>query len=974
MIVVRHPSRALAAPLLAALLALDLAAAERHELVISNEPAGIDIAAATLSGGHDGHLYLHQPGQTTIIRIASDGSRRAYTARSPALTAVAAGPDGSIATAHAHFQHRVDVHDAELVPRGGCADFLNDDQAGWISPCDVQAGRSGDFYAPDNARGRVLRLGPAGAVVATIPLDVLGTAWRADSVRLRVWEGGSLLYIAEDRSGILSAVRFDGTLAWSAPLPLGGNQWDGYAGAFDVDGNGRVHVLRRDGGPVMVYSHEGAALAPIALAGTLDAVAGIVVRDGAIHVKRRDQKELFRTYDRASGALVRTVPALVDVLSVTLGSDVIEAGRPAPATVEWASALTPRPRLTAWIARHPDGDFREVALDDGTLTTPDGVFGPCVLRVTTGADGSSGGHAVELPVEVRRTGSTGTITTWTRDGRHAFRRGEEVPLVLSVRGPSSPTDVELRLVAADGRVVATERVTVTGARDVPLTAGLTGALPPGRYEFEADAPGLTPVATAIELGVAASDANPFRITMYGDYVPAFGGTTATWPAEEIVARRARYERTLGLDTVVDRLHAGAGIDPLHGDARIALHAAWAERLESRPDGPDPARLRVIPTPLLRMIERRSASGIDQRGIALSMDAGVPLGVPGHGYDARSPDQVASDVARVTKGLSHIIGFRGWSWAANWWLDQRLPDDEGESKAFLAARERALTDGGWDPILDTVTDRRIGSPDEARRGLDAAARAAAPGKTLSNAMTGPWRQPGIIPPTTFAGTDEVDLHVQLEQIGYPHAAGQLADFLARPGKPAWAHPEIWNDDGTGDQILTTHAMLAMTGATGIGSSPLVCPQMAFTDPRSGYRGRISAHRASHRWFDLYGPWLAELRRSPTILIPVSTRMMRIDEWANVGGRYFTALYEAWNACAFAARPASFVFVDDLDGVDWDGVSAVLVVAQRADAEPRLARALRDAKARGIVVVADGTSRAAAVPDASVIAVSFDRALA
>ena len=77
--------------------------------------------------------------------------------------------------------------------------------------------------------------------------------------------------------------------------------------------------------------------------------------------------------------------------------------------------------------------------------------------------------------------------------------------------------------------------------------------------------------------------------------------------------------------------------------------------------------------------------------------------------------------------------------------------------------------------------------------------------------------GMIPPLTFAGPDEVDLHIQAEQIQWPMISPHNVDFYKRPGEPAWGHPELWNDDGTGGQILSNSLQMVMRGASGIGQS-------------------------------------------------------------------------------------------------------------------------------------------------------------
>ena len=51
-------------------------------------------------------------------------------------------------------------------------------------------------------------------------------------------------------------------------------------------------------------------------------------------------------------------------------------------------------------------------------------------------------------------------------------------------------------------------------------------------------------------------------------------------------------------------------------------------------------------------------------------------------------------------------------------------------------------------------------------------------------------------------DEIDLQAQWEQVAVPYHVPHSVDFYRRPGKRACLHPEIWNDSGTGEQVLPT----------------------------------------------------------------------------------------------------------------------------------------------------------------------------
>ena len=109
--------------------------------------------------------------------------------------------------------------------------------------------------------------------------------------------------------------------------------------------------------------------------------------------------------------------------------------------------------------------------------------------------------------------------------------------------------------------------------------------------------------------------------------------------------------------------------------------------------------------------------------------------------------------------------------------------------------------------------------------------------LHTASTGPYRRPEVYPPVSFSNVDEVDLHFQCEQLATPNWTPHAVDFYKRPGKPAWMHPELANDTGTGEEILPMSFMALMRGADGIGQSgPIPYFGKTQEDSRSAYLER------------------------------------------------------------------------------------------------------------------------------------------
>src|SRR5262245_6241917 len=247
---------------------------------------------------------------------------------------------------------------------------------------------------------------------------------------------------------------------------------------------------------------------------------------------------------------------------------------------------------------------------------------------------------------------------------------------------------------------------------------------------------------------------------------------------------------------------------------------------------------------------------------------------------------------------------------------------------------------------------------------------APGKVT--AVGGPYRSVDVYPPITFSNVDEVDLHFQAEQLQWPNVAPHTVDYQKRPGKRAWGHPELGNDAGTGDQILPALFQMVMRGADGVGCSrPGTNWGPQPEDARSAYQGTTSVYRSANTLLKQYGPWLTTLHNNDRVAIVVSGRMVRIDEWGAIGGKYFDRLFEAYQSCLRAHYPASYVFVEDLTPDALKRFKAVLVVGQTVEMEPALAEALKRAKAAGTAVFCDGSCRAELVKDFTALGTTFDK---
>ena len=187
--------------------------------------------------GGDGRVYLASG--EYVLGLDRDGRNKLGSKVIYALTNVAANKDGIIATANAHFNHSIHLYDPTFHELGAVNDFLVGDKVEWHAPCDVQVGSSGDFFAIDQNRSRIVRVAVPGRMVSVYPLHVPGEGYVGKMPQFRVWEQGQRFYLLNDQ-GTIRVLDFGGKLLWSLQAHLGGNPYDGWRGGFDVDAAGRA--------------------------------------------------------------------------------------------------------------------------------------------------------------------------------------------------------------------------------------------------------------------------------------------------------------------------------------------------------------------------------------------------------------------------------------------------------------------------------------------------------------------------------------------------------------------------------------------------------------------------------------------------------------------------------------------------------------------------------------------------------------
>ncbi|MGA6225075.1 WD40 repeat domain-containing protein [Streptomyces umbrinus] len=966
------------------------------EHVVSRHHPAFVVPALHLGLGRDDRVYLvlggRQDGQA--LRLASDGSAQRFGRVGYAALAITATADGVIATAETHFPHRIDFWDREFNPLGSIDDFTANDTDGYYAPSAVEATPSGWFYAIDQHRRQVVRLKP-GSVdkrVTLTGLDPDATS-KKGPVGLRVAEGLGLLYTAWPTTagaGLVSVAKLDGEQVRSIPVRPAGFTFGGY----DVDDDGRLHVSTgREKEPerrqVTVYNPQGKPERTVTLALPDDpyTVQYLRVRNKRYYVKRNDPKYLFEVYDLA-GTLVRRVSADIERLSVSYEADEWTAGRKTPLTVthdrgRWSDD----PRFRVWLRPLGVPEFTELPLTSGTVTPPADARGLYHLRVSPDVTGRLSDYVVDGIVEVRTPDSTkgslslmtcrvvtgtGGAETFTALNRFSYGRGEPITVRVVARvadGTPLPGSARVRLLR-DGAEVRAENVTLTdGKGRLELTAEYTGTLEPGRYVIDAEQlPGFTVAPQHLDLGPGLMRRPDFHITWYSDIyannhasipsdprdvvrdpstqrLPAFADLPDT--VEDHVART----RKLGLNLFVDRLGLvwPASFKDAAADASVvdrlklsktAVH--WDKAMFE-----DPAR---------RTIAGYGARGMEEQAVLYANDTFLPLSWP-RNHEVRDRAALDRDLLRTTDSLHTYAAFRGWTWGANWWvgaIGAGAAENQAERDRYTDALKTVEEPGGWVPVLDTVTDRSIGLRTKDAARFREVLNERFPGQV--SAVTGPYRAPQTLPPVVFAPADEIDLHYQGEQLQLLGATAHMVDYYRRPGKPAWGHPELFNDDGTGGMILPTLLQQVMRGANGTG---MTGDQGAYHlegitaldergagsggrpgDPRSGGAGRTSMLRAAFDLCTRLGPTTAGARSADRVAIVVSARMQRLETWQGLSSKYFLRLFEAYTACLYAHRPASFVFTEDVSADVLHRYDAILLIGQRTDLDPRLATALTE----------------------------------
>ena len=936
------------------------------EQVISRENSGFNTENARLIAGRDGRVYLSStadPGY--VISMNPDGTDRRGFAIGHANELTAVNKTGAYALRQAHFAHTAALFNADGRQFGTFTDL---DNQNYDAPQDIAVAASGDFYLLDGRyTNRIIRLnGTTGKLVAIYSLPKPGNMYHA----LQVNEATSRFYLS-DYAQPMKIIGFDGKLISTAPQ----------FSPFTVADDGSFWLLPGRGDTLSHYSPDGEVIGKVVLDIAERRWLGDniyftwlgLLPNGEVVLKRNHPYELFARYELATGAFKGAVAAKHELLTVNYPSLIWNAGEMVPMTISFdGGGRTTAPRWRVWITPFGSANWQLLTYRDGQVSIPENFGGLYQLKISPELSRWQGGTSSEYLlhdiIEVRQPGSKGTLNVLTPQNRWHYGCGETISVSLIARANPLPTAATIELWEANGIKPLLSLPLQLAGKETPFTlsARITTVLRPGAYRLLATAAGLTSVAQEIMLGPGKDALSPFRIMLHGDY----GATRPTgniWTAADVTSAHVKWAENNRLNFFIDRFNFTFSLGwPNNNDGRGYLDSLKA-RLERDPLGTAPEKAELLFADG-ETVAAYGAAGMGHMGLLCNMDAGLPLGT---GFDARTREQFADTITKYSEALKNFPGWLGWDWVANWWIydyDKRFANPE-EKARYQTAWKNAEQTGAWDSVLETVTDRGINWQVEAQSFFNDTFRAVVPGRMT--ASSGPYRRPEVYSPISFANVDAIDLQYQAEQITTPYWTATADDFYRRPGKPTFLHPEMWNDTGTGEQVLPMTWLALMRGSESIGNSGFF-PNWGRQplDWRNGYHGLPGVYRALFSTVAPLGPWLQTLAPRDTVAVLISRRMVKIDPWTGIGGRYFTRQWEAYMSLLYARTPAQWLYLEDITPDTWKRFKAVIAVGQSVEPEAEWTAALKQASAAGLTIFADGVCRPGYVPGAKPLGVSFD----
>jgi len=951
------------------------------EQFISKEDAKFDILNAKLTIGEDGNAYMYS--DTYLQRLSLDGAQRKGSVTVYSTRGATANKNGLMATANAHFNHSVNLWSDDFKNIYKVQDFLVNDTVEFHAPFDVQTDGV-NFYGLDQNRDRILKISEDGRVLSAYPLSPTGETFVGGLLRFKVCADAQLFYIAS-MSHTLYALNFDGTIHYKLEnAGMGGNPWDGFDKIFDADSDGTLYIINaRNDSRVYIYDKNAnqIGIVPLQFGERQGMIISLEKYGGEYFVKRRaDRVTLFEVYDANTGVFKRVIYGDVEILTVNYPKYVWITGEKIPIEINLNSGgKKMNPRWKVALRLFNDSKWVELPFVNGEVTVPNDLAGLYHVKVYDGSD-----YFVEDYIEVKKAGTNLTAAVMSQNNRVYWGKGERIPIIVKFRQTANlPESVVIEMKDERGNSVVKSTVAVrNGVAQTGLTESMLSKLAVGRYVISATANGVSCMEQPIVLGPGVPKRNLFSVVQHGDYTSSM--SFYRWSDEpvrtpEYVSQMLQRAGYLGINLYMDRFgHGGAGMLASFTDKRNfeRILADIRSRLEGDETSFPPEKL-MIELPIQQYVGGYSSQGIEEVSILLYMDAGLPHGTS---YDSRTDAQLDEAITLVTNDLKRYPGFRGWNWAANWWPNNNYAYNSLSPEKlaqFNAALKVARESGKWNPILEEVAAIYMNWPLNADKLFTSIMNRESTG--LSNIMTGPYRQQHLLPSIAFSLAKEVDLHYQAEQVRGPQTAMHEVDYYKRDGKRATIHPELWNDSGTGDFVYTTLFQVLARGADSVGISgdPSGVTQHANsirtkTDVRGTTTGTVSVIRNIFNLANEYGEWSTQLTNENQIAIPVSTRIMSIDVWdRGLGNEYFSDLFEAWNSCMYAHRPAKFVFTEDIKPGTLSGYKAILLVHKTMELDTNIVRGLEEARRANVPIYADKTCRPEIVRGATMLDISFNK---
>ncbi|MCM8785432.1 MAG: WD40 repeat domain-containing protein [Candidatus Omnitrophica bacterium] len=954
------------------------------EKVISREHPFFNIKYASFTVGKDGKIYFFNPISERwdgfIYRVNRDGSDKSgINVGYGGSVNVTANSEGIIAEASAHFRHSVTIYDKNFKKLYEISDFLVNDTVGWDSPGHIETGESGDFYALDQNRDRILRISPKGKIEKIYKIPKIEKTKCYD---FRVCENKQSFYL----------------LYWGRPLICidfnGIKKWEyNVSRNFDVDEGGNLYFIDPQSDIVNIVNYEGNLVGKIKLEIEKTQkplnkypINGLRIYKKEIFLKRDSEIDFFEIYSLTNGEFVKNVEIAYEKIKVGFPSLIWKIGEQVPLKIDFISKSENKidsPLFHIYIKPIEFYKFIELRKNEkNEVYIPKINPGIYFLFISSDLNPEYQNcfeYTIFTPILIKENNSKGIILLNSPSNRIFYGRGEPINFYIKVGGNKNLKSLKLKLYKIEDQIesnlIYEEEVFLSnGVFQIP--GEITEILQQGVYLLKTEESGYTNIGQIIVIGdnnIKKDD--EFKIVNYGDYgltFPRKGNINFVFLAPQKILNHIEKSKKLGINLFVDRLGYPVNFYALKWEPGWGETGIFDEiKKIMKEENFNLEEETELLSPFLQVLSAYSAFGIKQMNILLGNDAGLPLGT---GFDNRKPEELLKVIEEQTKIFSSFSSFRGWIWASNWWIfydrGANVLKESNEKEKYLQALKELNEKGKWDSILEKAAMMRLGYGVDAIKIFNEKLEEIT--YRLKTAVACPFRNVESYPPVTMAEVDECDLQAQWEQIPPPYYAPFNVDFYKRPNKKDIAHPEIWNDSGTGEQIIPTLFSLIMRGGESVGNSGYPLPWGNLKrDKRSSYYGTLSIYRFIYNFMKEYGPWLTKLRNYDKVAILADGRMYKIDDWGHFMGVHFARVFEGYLTCLFAHRPATIIFSEDVKRDTFKNYKVILIIDQRVEFEENVLNALKEAQKSGVKIYYDETCNKEIVKEFLPLGIGFNK---